>query len=271
VQTRKIIISCTTTKNRLKYLYYSLISLKKQSLKADEVYINISRDPYMIDEGIKTLPAWFDEFDVSINWVENTGSYRKLLPLIENNLVNDEDLVVTVDDDVLYGENWLEELVLQSDNHSDAIVCARGRKMKKNIFGSWQNYSRWNLFIKETKGVDILPTGVAGVVYKKALIDINFLLDDKYKVLAATTDDLWFKMASYRKNTPVVVCPQINSQNIYLQHQLGLEQVNFNKKTTRLYKIYNNTLGSIVDWFGINRTKNDACWDAICEYSNQKD
>lgn len=270
MENRKIIVSCTTTDKRLQLLYYTLISLSNQRLKPDMIFVNLSKEPYLGDDGIDTLPPWFDEFGVSINWVENTGSFRKLLPIFEKNLANDQDLVITIDDDVLYGENWLEDLVDQNDKHWDAIVCTRGRKIKKNIFGRWENYAKWNLVTKETEGLDILPTGVGGIVYKKSLIDVEFLLDNKFKEVASTTDDLWFKMASYRKHTPVVVCPQINSQNIYLQHQLGLEQINFNKKTNYIYKVYNKAFGWIVDWFGVNRTKNDICWDAICKYSSDR-
>lgn len=83
---RKLIISCTTTNERLRFLYYMLESLKKQILQPDVIYINISEEPYLLDSGITEIPDWLANNEiVKINFVENTGSYNKLNPLFKQN------------------------------------------------------------------------------------------------------------------------------------------------------------------------------------------
>lgn len=269
---KKIIISCTTTKQRINLLYYMLESLKRQILQPDVIYVNLSKEPYLFDEGISELPSWLNNNDkVVVNFVENTGSYRKLIPLFEQNLVNDNDLIVTADDDILYGENWIKNLVEESDRNPEIMVCCRARRMKKNIFGKYTNYSMWPLINKTDKQINILPTNGSGTVFKKSLLDIDFLLDKKYLELAATTDDLWFKMASMQKNINILVCSYIDRENIYLKHHYGLHEINLSKRTKFLLKkIYNFSIKKAFDYLGFSFTKNDIAWKKINKYVEEK-
>ena len=268
---RKIIVSCTTTKNRIDLLFYMIESLKKQTLMPDVLCINVSSEPYLLDDGITELPDWLNQDFIKVNWVKNTGPYRKLLPIIQE--VNKDDFIITSDDDILYSPNWLKSLVELADKYPNHIVCARARDIKKNIFGNWQSYYNWDRILHTEKGGLILPTGGGGVVYRKPLIDLEFLLDPVFQKLAPTTDDLWFRMASMRKNIPVYVCPEIDRENVYLKHDKGLEQINFNKKKNSYKKIFknrnkkSNPIKKIKAWMGINNTKNDRAWAVINEYS----
>lgn len=268
----KIIVSLTTTFEREQsgLLHKSVHSLLNQEQPPDVLMLNISDHPYLNDSGFADTPQWVKDLPVTINWVENTGSYRKLLPAIRNAAA--KDLVVTADDDVVYGTSWLKSLIQASKNNPEAIVCCRARKMKKNIFGKWQNYRNWPLVKKETRGHLISPTGCGGVAYTRNLLDLDFLFDQKFLELAPTTDDLWFRMAGMRKGSQVLVLPQVDRDNAYLAHKHGLDRDNFNRIRTRnrLKKFAQRHVVKIKNYFGINQTKNDIAWDEICSYSVQK-
>lgn len=197
----RVILTCTSTKERLGMLFYMVESIKKQTIKPDIFYVNLSEKEEIIEDVRLKIPSLFDTDYIKINWVEDVRSYRKLIPVIDK--VGAEDFLITADDDVLYGQNWIKDLVLMAEEYEDHIVCARAREMKKNIFGYWQNYSRWNLISSPREGQYILPTNGGGTVFRKRLLDLNFLLDLAYIEIAPTVDDLWFRMASLRKNVPV--------------------------------------------------------------------
>jgi hypothetical protein len=259
---RKLIVSCTTTKERLNFLFYMLESLKKQSLKPDMLFLNISREAYLNDDGIKEIPSWLNESFIKINWVRNTGSYRKLLPAIEK--VNDNDIFVTADDDVLYGPNWLKSLVELAGKYPDHIVCARARQIKKNIFGVCQNYANWRIATSKNHGLWLLPIGCGGILYRKYLLDLNFLTDPIFKKIAPINDDLWFRMASLRKKVSVIVSPEIDSESVFLLHKKGLQEFNLNYKDRNIFqKLLEKSIRPVRDWLGINNTKNDYVWSKI--------
>jgi hypothetical protein len=129
-------------------------------------------------------------------------------------------------------------------------------------------YSNWKLVENRCKGHFLLPTCGAGAVYRKKLLDIEFLTSQEFLNIAPTTDDLWFRMAGMIMNTPVAVFPEIDRLNVYLKHKYGLEKVN-NQKTNLSFlpRIYNKRKLKIANYIGMNQTKNDFSWDAICDFS----
>lgn len=257
----KLVVSCTTTKARLEFLYYMLTSLQRQTLSPDLLLVNVSSEPYLDDEGIKELPAWINSFNCTINWVSNTGPYRKLLPALD--WVTDADKVVTADDDILYGPRWLEALSSLSDTHPDKIIAARARLMRRAPLGGWRNYNMWPTVSRTQMGLNVLPTGSGGVVYRKDLLDMEFLKDESCLSLAPRCDDLWFRIASLRKGTEVLVDPAINGSNLYIEHGLGLKIRNLNQETTLLRKAITYSSGYIKGLVGLNHTENDKAWDRI--------
>ena len=263
----KIILSCTTTNERLNLLFYMVESLKKQTLKPDLFFVNISSEPYLFDEGITNIPFWLNNDFVKINWVKNTGPYRKLLPVIEK--VDSGDILITADDDVLYNPLWLKDLVQLAEKHPQHIICTRARVMKKNVFGCWQNYINWEPIEGIKEGMLLLPIGCGGIVFRKNLVDMDFLLNPISQKISPTTDDLWFRMASLIKETPVYVCQEIDRENIHLEHKKGLMKRNV-KQREEIYinRVIESTFGKIRNWIGRNNSENDRAWLRIIEYSN---
>ncbi|WP_201545998.1 glycosyltransferase family 2 protein [Psychrobacter sp. H7-1] len=208
------IVSLTSTSFRLPVLRHNLESLINQSIKPDKILLNISKDPYLADEGIDKLPLWLDELSksnkITIQWVENIGSYRKLLPVYS--FANDDDLIITCDDDVIYGEYWLESLLNTAKLNPNRIVCGGARKPAKSIGNKYQSYINWPLVNAGSSGHDLIPIGVYGIVYRKKLLDNHIIYSKIFKELAPKQDDLWFKFAHELKGTEVVVCKHAGNE-----------------------------------------------------------
>ena len=201
----------------------------------------------------------------------NTGSYRKLIPLIKE--IDDNDIIVTADDDVLYSEDWLSNIVKITRLHPNMIVCGRARLIKKNIVGRWQNYANWTLVEEPCLAMELLPIGCSGVAYKKKLLDLEFLTNQAYLVCAPTADDIWFRLASMRKGVKVYIDPEIDNKNVYLKHQLGLEQINVHRiKRNKQFYIRGiiRLKTEIMNYFGIPLSKNDFSWLSAWKYLNNR-
>lgn len=114
-----------------------------------------------------------------------------------------------------------------------------------------------------------MSIGCGGVVYKKALLDIDFLFDKEFLELAPTTDDLWFKAASLKKGVPVSVYPKIDLDNRHIKHRKGLAKSNLNfiNNNSRAKKGANLLLNEIINYLGVNQTHNDCNWDKILDYA----
>lgn len=267
-----VIVSVTTTQARLHLFFYAFQSLKRQTFEDFSIVVSLSKDPYLFDQGIDSVPDWMTGGNVEVNFVRNIGPYRKLLPRIMS--IGEDDLLVTADDDILYSEDWLKSLVRRAGENPGAIVCCRARVIRKNFLGRFQSYANWDLCAKSGSSMDLLPTGCGGVVFRKSLLDLEFLSDKAYLEYAKTADDVWFKIASLRKNTPVYVDPEIDKKSGYIRHSLGLEKVNLyqSKRANRLHKrVMRKLIEKSRHYFGISSCENDMAWKRSLEYSRQKD
>jgi len=265
----KIIVGVTTTKARLGLFFDALQSLQKQKCDNFCIFINISTESYLNDDGIDEVPGWMAGEVVQVNFVKNLGPYRKLIPLIEQ--IGEEDVIVTADDDVLYSEDWLKKIVKTTLLYPNAIVCGMARHIKKNIVGRYQNYANWPLVVRKGLATGVIPIGCAGIAYKKELIDLEFLSNRAFFECAPTADDIWFRLASIRKNTKVYVDPAIGNGNFYIKHPFGLEQLNL-YKPYKSFQFHNRLIiklkTEIMNYFGIPLSKNDFSWRAAWKYLN---
>lgn len=107
-------VSLTTISARIGRLAPVVASLLAQNPAPARVLIHLSREGYLLDEGIAALPedlaALVDGQRVLVEWVPNTGPYRKILPWLGRHLGTDR-WVVTADDDTIYPQGWLARLV----------------------------------------------------------------------------------------------------------------------------------------------------------------
>jgi hypothetical protein len=198
-----IFISMTTVSTRLKTLDEVLLGLMRQTLKADRIILNVSIDPFMLDDGIRFehLPLqarkWAVAGSIEVYFVKNTGPYRKIIPTLRR-FSNTDFLVATVDDDVRYPPEWLEQLVDACNVH-DAVAAYRCRIMEFEG-ANLKPYPKWHLASSHDalrhRDLDpsqpnhlLFPTGCDGVIYhSKHLKDLDLLC--KFAVLAPGQDDI---------------------------------------------------------------------------------
>jgi GR25 family glycosyltransferase involved in LPS biosynthesis len=204
-----IVITLTTTRSRLNHLPKVIDSLLHQTLMPARIDINTSREPYLLDEGVREddprLLELMKQPLLRVNWVPNIGSYRKIWPLLENHFsksVEDEMVFITVDDDTIYPDYLVRKLYSKYLIHR-CVIAFRGRHIEmdeENI----APYDRWTLG-QEQPSHNNLPTGKDGVLYSTKFFTKNFLDLSQAKNLAPTADDLWIKWHCSLNGVPAVI------------------------------------------------------------------
>lgn len=268
----QLTVSLTSIDSREGILRYCIDSLIRQALPPDVIYLNLSREAYLLDKGISEAPGWLSEsayHKVKLNWVDNDGPYRKLLPAIA--LSADDDLIVTVDDDQIYAENWLKKLVDAAIKYPDHVVCGRAQRPKKNIFNGYQSYPNWEVVERPFQCVDLIPTGNAGVLYRKRLLDLDFLFDENRLKIAPTSDDLWIREASFRMSCSVLVVGGVANERFRFRGGKSLAG-----KNTKLGRLKGRLVSGIISnilirkpalYLGWLKTTNDRNYKEIKYYS----
>lgn len=257
----RVWVSVTTTKARLGVFFYSLQSLKAQDYRNYDIVVHLSKEPYLLDEGVTAIPDWMKGENVGVRFIKNSGSYRKLIPLIQS--VSSDDIVVTVDDDVLYSRDWLARMIENALEHPDSVVCARARRIEKNRLDRYQNYANWPLIQERAAGLPLLPIGCSGVAYRSKLLDLEFAGDGASHVCAPTADDIWFRLSSLLKNTRVYVDPGMDEGNAYVKHSVGLEYLNLHQHQFDRPLFVRESIRvatRVKDYFGVPVSSNDYAW-----------
>lgn len=264
----KNILSLTTTGTRIDFAFYGIQSLLRQSLSPDEFVINLVENDFpKMSQRHDDFIKWLVQNSITINWTREIGPYKKLIPTLK--IASDDDLVVTADDDVIYSHEWFDRLITLHQQNPQQIVCTRARKMKFNFLGKWMNYSEWPTINKIESGKFVIPVGVGGVVYKKELLNLDFLFDEKFEELSPKADDLWFKMASLLKKTDIVVNPKHFSNSYEIKHDQGLIHSNRiryktnNPISSTINKSYSRAMGKL----GYPLSRNDVYWRKIFNYA----
>ncbi len=203
--TNHLIISLTTYGSRTNRVHMTLDSLFLQTVKPEKVILWLSEDEYTgkLDELSKEIVErvenikWFE-----VRFCEDLKPHKKYF---ETMRAYPDATVVTVDDDVFYPSDWLEELVNLSDNNPGCICCTTAHYMTTDSLGNIKSYSDWIHSTDEIgPSLFLCPIGVGGVLYPphclyEDVFDKDFIVENCLKA-----DDLWLKIMSLLKNTMVV-------------------------------------------------------------------
>ncbi len=116
-----VYVSLTTMRRRIYGLSSTVGSIIEGSVLPDHIYIFVSKEPYLLDEGVteefllsklsqsRSLIAEFPF--ISIVFTENIGPHRKLLPLLFDKW-REDCVIITIDDHEWYAKDTLSSLIM---------------------------------------------------------------------------------------------------------------------------------------------------------------
>ena len=174
-----LVVSLTSYGPRLQIVGKVLQSILRQTVRPDRVIL------WLDAADLPLLPENLHDLGAEIRPCANWKSYKKIVPT----LVEAPDAyIVTADDDVYYGPDWLAGLVA----HAGAgVACHRAHRVTLQD-GRPQAYDDWDRHITApARGPLIFPTGVGGVIYRPGVFHPDVTDPDKFMRLAPSADDVW--------------------------------------------------------------------------------
>jgi hypothetical protein len=241
-----IYISLTSIFKNQNILLKTLQSIIAQTKIPDKIFLYLSEAPYILDTGFINRKISdnnllnFLEINkkiIQVSWVENEGSYRKLLPLLKEKW-NENCIIITIDDDTIYHNKLIENLV-EDYNKQKCVISYRGYMLKMNKLEEFDYLKRINC---DKKYIFNFPTGKGGILYKPEFFHkTSDLIFNKniYLKYCSKQDDIWFyilriknNISCYLDNKPFQISDLINS---------GLF-VNFNSKNNINTKVFHEVI-----------------------------
>lgn len=204
IQDRKprIIVSLTTIPSRIKAVSVVVEIMLRQSLKPDKIVLYLGEEFFQNVELPKELID-LTEKGLEIRYRKDLKPHTKYFYAMQEFR---DDIIITVDDDILYPRTLIENLVNSYKKYPKAVSCMRAHKITYESDGSILPYNKW---IGRVKGNmrpshKLLATGVGGVLYPPNCFNKMAFDVDKIKELSFKADDIWLKVMEWINDIPVV-------------------------------------------------------------------
>jgi hypothetical protein len=193
---KRVIVSLTTFPARIQRLWLVVECMLRQSYVPDFVVLYLSKEQF---------PNLFVDLPHSLNKYINSGFLK--VCFVEDDLRShkkyfysfqefSKDIIVLIDDDIFYGSNVIEELVLLHRDHPNDICCHRAKLVAKNESGSILPYNLWPLVNQlNSSNKSLFYTTGGGTLFIPALLP-EAVFDKVFKDLCFYADDVWLNFHS---------------------------------------------------------------------------
>lgn len=178
---------------------FALYSILDQTVLPDRIVLNLDKNKWDNDSipvPLKTLKR----IGVTIQFVDDIGPHTKFLPTLSR---YPDDIIITVDDDVYYERNTIEELIhAYWDSDRRSVICREGKCLVKEG-NSFRTYSKQPSLSEFSNSPNKLPFGVAGVLYPPHIFSDEIFNVELIKRLCPKADDIWFGVMELREKINV--------------------------------------------------------------------
>lgn len=245
----KIIVSLTSFGRRVrKTLPYTLISLLNQKVKPDRIICWLDKNNWN-EANLPSNLSNLIKSGIEIRFCDDLRSYKKLLPTLS--LCDEDDLIITVDDDVFYKPDLIGILVESYNKNPEFVHAFRTSTFEFEMMGKEKEYwcgeghpYRYDF-----------ACGCGGVLYTKKLFykDIDNL--KLIQELAPKADDLWFYFMEYLNGVHVKMVTSDKDKNCFYPIDSFYQKFHSNASLNadNLYANGNNLqINNIMKHYGIS-------------------
>lgn len=199
----KIIVSLTSYRKRFPTLDICIKSILNQTLLPDHLILYLSKDEKAA--GIPKQIENLKKYGLEIKFVDlDLKPHKKYYYAMKE---FPDDIVITMDDDIVYASNVIDELYKTYKRFPKCVIAARAHEITFNKKGV-NNYDDWNQCCTNSYEPSFLymATEGAGALYPPHLLNPDILFDLTYIKKYINVDDLWMKAVEILSDVPVVIC-----------------------------------------------------------------
>lgn len=196
--THEVVVSVTSYGRRVsnEVVYYTLVSLLRQSEQPQRIILWLAEDEWN-DEILPKKLLKLKDKGIEIRYCKDICSYKKLIPTLK---ICPNTNVMTVDDDVIYRTDMIQEVWKKHLEKPSAIVCMNASEpIVEN--GIPKYYSKWQKIQNNAIGMTIFPVGVGGILYPSGSLHSDVMREELFMKICPMADDIWFWFCGLRNST----------------------------------------------------------------------
>lgn len=188
-ENRQVIVSLTTFGKRLYEVYMTIESIMQQTVRPNRIVLWLAEDLKGVE--IPTILKRQEKRGLEIRYCKDIKSYKKLIPSLK---AYPEDFIITIDDDVIYEFDMIENLLRSYQKAPGYVYANRVRRMTKAAGGKLAPYNNWKILKLPMDDSPLnIPTGVGGVLYPPHCFNEEVFNEAVFMNICGYADDVWFK------------------------------------------------------------------------------
>ena len=193
-------ISLTTFGRRIHDVFLAIESIGRQTLRPGRIVLWLAQDEFD-DKKLPITLKRLQDRGLTVCYSRNIKVYMKLLPSLST---WPDDCIVTIDDDIVYGFDLIEQLYSSYLEDSNVIYCGMAKHIKV-LTNQLAPYNSWPQNSQESTSPSYLnyALGVGGVLYPPNCFHQDVTNEEKFMRLTPYADDTWYKIMSLLNNIKV--------------------------------------------------------------------
>ena len=205
-----ITVSFTTFPARIKSAMYVIDSMLRQTLKPDRILMVLVSSEIASRNELPEEYKCLERRGLSIVFTDENLKPHNKYQYAMLNFPN--DIIITVDDDILYSDDLIETLFTSYKKYPHAVSAMRAHRMlfRNNTLLPYNDWGFESMYTK-IPTFDLFATGVGGILYPpKCMAKKQELLFDTAAIrrTCLENDDIWLKLIQLLCDTPTVISSQ---------------------------------------------------------------
>lgn len=235
----QIIVSLTTFPKRIYTVITAIESIMCQTVKADKIVLWLAKENF--PQGERTLPErllQLKERGLEILWCDiDYRSYKKIIPTLSE---FPNDIIITIDDDLIYDEQLIERLYDSYKSNPNSISAARVHRITfaGDVIAPYEKWTKEDGRKVGEPRFDLLATTGAGTLFPAHILPEETKNWEVIGEMCPCADDIWIKIMATINDVPVVAIQENQKiQYIANSQEESLWSVNITQNDVQLKKL----------------------------------
>lgn len=186
---KRIIVSLTSFPARIDKVWITIESLKRQTVQADKIILWLSKEQFPgMDNDLPEMLVSRQDDCFEVRFVDDDiRSHKKYYYAFQN---FKDDIVITVDDDIIYPTDAIEVLMEGHEKYPNSVICRYGLIMTYDEEDRLRPYNEW-IEDYECYSESFFFGSGGGTLFQPKLLVDDVLNKDLFLRLTPIADDVW--------------------------------------------------------------------------------
>lgn len=196
----EVIVSLTTFGKRLYDVATTIESIMQGSMLPNRIVLWLGEEHR--DKELPLSLQLQQKRGLQVEYCKDIRSYTKLIPSLKK---FPNEIIITIDDDLVYEKDLVENLFRTHKTHPNSICANRIHEIVLDSSGKPIPYRNWKWGSNPVASSPLnFLTGVGGVLYPPQCFDVEVLNEEVFLDICKFADDIWFYAMAKKKGTDIV-------------------------------------------------------------------